>query len=464
MLARRIIRLAPRWLAIGLAVVAAVPPAAGIELGISVGRDGELYVLRQGTYEELFPGQGLAAPGNAVLAVDVVRPDRATDRLLVPGTETADTEDGASILFEDQSGTLFVLWQARVNVIHSRLQLAGLHGGEWTELVEVSGNPFGWKSSLQLAVTRDTFHTESSDGALETWVRTVAHLLWWEEGPAGEPLPHYSPVTFLNGVYTGWNPVFLLEGFDPAEAAGSLVEHDSPVARAPRIEAGRNGQSVVLAFVSTATGALVTTSVEVLPGEVAFIADIVRHQIVDLGREYRDKPDALASKVRHQIVDLGRRLGLHPSFAAYAAQSAADEIVAALPAENPRNLAERVRHQIVDLGARMTDRGLNRANAAARLQVLETSSGDSGAPPNLVCLLEASVREVPQTGELENALFLSPSGREVVASWVEDGVVYYRESRGAGWSDGRPLRLGSQLPLAQAREILERRADERSDE
>jgi hypothetical protein len=203
--------------------------------------------------------------------------------------------------------------------------------------------------------------------------------------------------------------------------------------------------------------------VEVLPGEVAFIADAIRNQIVDIGRDLRDKPQALAERVRNQIVDLGNRLDLHPSVPAYAAQRAATEILTSPPDEGLHSLAERIRNQIVDIGARMTDRGLDRTSASSSIQVLETPNHDAGAPPNLLRWIEASVRPAPRTGEQDNALFLSQSGREVLVSWSEGGVVYYRESRGAGWSEARPLRLGSDLDLARAHEILARRADERGD-
>jgi len=100
---------------------------------------------------------------------------------------------------------------------------------------------------------------------------------------------------------------------------------------------------------------------------------------------------------------------------------------------------------------------------ASKLQVVETtSSGDDGAPPNLIRLSRASLRPAPETGEGENALFLSQDGREAVVSWQErSDLIYYRESRGEGWSGLRSLRLGEGLDLAKAREILAQRAHER---
>ena len=456
-------RLRP-WALVVLGLALAAAPARGAERDAAVSSDGALYVVREGTYGELFPGQGLADPGNSALAIDVVSPTEGSRRLLVPGTETSDVEDSASIFFEDQSGTLFVLWQSRVTVIHSRLNLIGLRSEEWTAPIETSGNPFGWKSSPQLAVTRDTFHTQESDGSLRTWTRTVVHLVWWEDGPSGEVLVLYSPVTLLDGTYTGWNPVYRLDEFDLGAGIASPAAMNLPLAQAPRIEAGRNAQSVVAAFVLPGSGQLVTAALEVLPGEISFIADKVRNQIIEVGRQYPDQPKVVAGKVRNQIIEVGNRIGLHPSISAYAAQVAAEEIEASSTTK-PSSLAEKVRNQIIEVGARITDRGLTRVKATQRLEILETSNGEvAGAPPNHLRVVEASNRPAPQTGKKENALFLSLSGGEVLASWVEDGAVYYRESRGQEWTDARPLRLDGEIDLARAREILARRADERSDE
>lgn len=458
----------PVLAASALALVLAVAPAAAVGRDAAMGSDGELYFVRQSTYGELFPGQGLADPAYVVLALDVTRPDRASRRLLVPGTETGDVEESASILFEDQSGTLFLLWQSEINTLHWRLNLVGFRGGEWTEPIEISGNPFVWKSSPQLAVTRDTYLTEEEDGSLRSWNRTVVHLLWWEEGASGEPVAQYSPVTLIDGVYTGWNPVYRLP--DLARVGGDTPS-PSPLnyslARAPRLEAGRNRQSVVLAFVDGASGELVTLGVELMPGEIAFIADRVRAQISDLGRKpgAGGGPSSLAEKARAQISDLGSKLGLHPGFTRYLAEETHQAIITGDPAEPIGRLADRIRAQISDLGARITDRGFDRLARKDALQVLEVPDiPASTRPPTLIRLVLASVRQAPATGTEGLTMHLSPDGRDAVVAWSEDGAVVYRESRGDGWSGARSLRLVNGLDRAGAQAILERRADERGGE
>lgn len=433
----------------------------------AVGAGGELYQVRAGSYGELFPGQGLAAPENAALALEIVRPDRPRELLLVPETAGEDVEDSASVLFEDDSETLYVLWQSKVNTIHSRLNLVGFQGGRWTESIEISGNPFGWKSSPQLAVTRDSFESEVADGGFRTWQRTVLHLIWWEDGPFG-PQVLYTPVVLIDGEYTGWNPVYHLE--DLALAAGSPLMPSNPeLARAPRLEAGVNGQSVVIGFVPAAGGELVTVALELLPGEISALANAIRHQIIDVGRQVKETEGlgGLAGKVRHQIIDVGSRLKLHPGVSSFIAEQVEEHILAQHPQRSITAIAGDVRHQIIDVGAHVTDRGFDRLGAASVYRVIELPEGDRTdatgvtAPPDLVRVVQASARQLPETGSEAHTLYLSEDGQSVVVSWNDGKTLLYRESRGAGWSEVRRLRLGGELDLGRAQALLERRADER---
>lgn len=450
----------------GLAVA---EPAYGAGVrSLSVGSEGELYVIREGAYGELFPEQNLAEPGNPALALERNGAEGSSERFLVPGTETADVEDSASLLFEDESGTLFILWQTRFNVIHSRLNLIGFQDGEWSEPIEISGKPFGWKSSAQFALTRDNFRTEEDDGSLRRWSRTVIHLVWWEEGPEGEPQVQYSPVTFLDGLYTGWNPVYQLAELEPPLASGIPQSLGwSPVAEAPKIEAGRNGHSVVVGFVDASAGRLVSLEIEMVPGELSFIGDKVRAQIIEVGRDAG--PDVLAKKVQQRVDELGDPLGLHPGVSEYLAAKASQEILGADPGEALANLAGKIRAQIIEVGARMTDRGFGRlaTKGLSTARILELSTGEeqeSESPAHMIHIARTFEDEVPATGREGVALHLSNSGHALVVSWHGDEHVYYRESLDQGWSPVRVLRLGKDLDLSQANQILEQRADERAPE
>lgn len=455
-------------LASGLCLSLAEPATALNAPEAAVGAEGQIYLVRTGTYGELFPEQGLGDPENPALALEIVHPNQSHERLLVPDTQDDDLEDSASVLFEDDSQTLFVLWQTKLNFLHSRLNLIGYRDGQWSQTIEISGSPFGWKSEPQIAVTRDSFDTLEADDTLRTWQRTVVHLIWWEPGPVG-PQALYTPVVLIDGVYTGWNPVYHLDEL-AAEAGAPLAEPNAALAEAPRIEAGMNGQSVVIGFVPTNGGEVVTMALELLPGEISALADAVRHQIIDVGRQVRGTggPGALADKVRHQIIDVGARLKLHPGVSAYAATQVHDWIAASDPQRPISSIADEVRHQIIDVGAHATDRGFDRLSARTAYQVIELlSSGDvdgtgSIAPPDLIRVVKASARPAPRTGTQKHTLYLSGDGTGVVAAWPEGSTLRYRESVGDGWSEVRTLRLDAQLDLQSAQALLQRRADTRS--
>lgn len=83
---------------LGLAASAAWPAASQ---QATLGAAGELYLARTGSYGDLFPGAkgtGIDA-GSAVLALEIVRPGQAAERVLVPGTESTDEEELPALLF-----------------------------------------------------------------------------------------------------------------------------------------------------------------------------------------------------------------------------------------------------------------------------------------------------------------------------------------------------------------------------
>jgi len=442
-------------------------PAAAQSPETAVGAEGEVYSIHQGAYGELFPGVGLVPEENSVLALEIARQTEPSELILVPGTESADEEDSASLLFEDDTETLFVLWQTKKNLIHSWLNLSGYSEGTWTEVAEITGNPFGWKSSPQLEISRDSFHTEEPDGTLRTWKRTVAHLIWWEESLAG-PEVFYSPVVLIDGSYIGWNPVYKLEDLVAATAGPAPREINLPLAEATKVEAGKDRQSVVVGFVHKGTGEVISLSIDTIPGELSYVADKIRNQIIDVGRTlFPDQPSALADKVRNQIIDVGLRCGMHPAIATYAADQAQASVAAASPRVPIESLADDIRNQIIDVGARLPERGIGHEAAISKIQVVEVErpatggSAANGSPTNLIRVIRAATRATPETGTTENHLYLSPSGEDALVAWSEDGQIFYRESRGEGWSTVRRLGIGVGVDQGLAWKILETRAHER---
>jgi len=457
-------------LSVSVAVVAALAATLGAvparsQTTTTVGDHGELYTVETGLYGDLFPGQSLADTDNASLALDITRPGQALERLLVPGTGTEDFEDSASLVFDDESGALFILWQTKINLIHSKLDLVSFHDGEWSPVIEIWGSPFGWKTAPQLAVTRDQFVTETEDGGTRAWARTVVHVIWAEDGTYG-PNILYSPIILLDGEFVGTSPVYSLTDLANLGDQGISGGVELALAEAPRIQAGRNGQTVVIGFTDAASGRLVTLEMEVLPGEVSYLADRCRRQLIGIGNKLRTEPTAYLDEVRRQLIGIGRKIDLHPGVAMYAADVAVDEILTERPSADVAAIADGVRRQIIAVGARMTDRGVDRTLPKTGYSILDLSNDESTTSDRGADLIRVStVANLPAPpidgSAAPISLYLSRSGDSVIVAWPEGARLVYHESRDGGWGDRLQLVIGSPgVPsLERAKEMLRQRAE-----
>jgi hypothetical protein len=425
-----------------------------------LGTGGQLFAVKAGEYGGLFPGGRATDATNTVLAVDVVRADAAVERLLVPGTEGSEVERLPSLVFEEASGTVFLVWESRINVIHPVLMLSGLDpDGKWFEPVEVVGNAFANKTSPQLAITRDVSSWTTNEGDTITRYRTVLHLLWGEEDGTGLYETFYTPIVFDNGVLNGRNPIYELGSFDPAKGEATSFALSPELVRVAKIQAGRDERTVVVAFTSQLTRRLVTLEIDWLPVELASLADGLRSQIIDTGVKvsYPANRAALATKARAGILANGA--AFHPEIL----RALADRIYAAVLSDSGSNLvalADGLRSQIIDTGAKLSGRGLRRLSSTAPPAggIAEIPAGESEThTSHLIEFRLASSRPAPAVGAGPVTLFVSENGEDTMIAWNEIGRLLYRESRGDGWSEVLELRLNETFDLARALDVLQRR-------
>lgn len=432
-----------------------------------LGADGAVYVAKTGTYGELFPGAKGGTASDPVLALEVTKPGSPAQRILVPSTANSEVEKSPALLYEDQSETVYLVWQSAINSIHPILQLSGFDGTAWSEPIEVTGNPFAPKTSPQMAITRDTFGALNEDGELVVKHRTILHLIWEEELETGRVLEtFYSPILFIDGVYLGWNPVYRLSSFDPSEAATGTAASPALV-RSPTIQGGRDGRTVVVAFVSPAKQRLISLEIDALPQEFSQLADKARSHIIDLGR--RPNPPrglkAIADEAQAGIVDLGR------AFHTEIAESLADQVYEKIMKSGTQDLTflgGAARSHIIDLGAKLSGRGLRNPKAAAvsverTVEVTPTAPGfpapETPQSSNFLQFRLASSRPVPDVGTASAdtlRVFISESGDNVLIAWPDKNRVLYRDTKGGGWNNVREIKLSDSLDLSRAYEILER--------
>jgi hypothetical protein len=431
-----------------------------------LGGAGELFTVRSGAYEELFPGQSGAAPENPVLSLVVTLPDSTSTRLLVPGTEGAEVESAPFLLYEEDSRSLFLVWASRINSIHSTLRLASYNGTSWTETIEIIGNLFSFKTEPRLAITRDTYRLPRSNGEDILRHRTILHLIWNEDGNSKQATTLYSPVILEEGAYVGWNPIFNLLDFIPSEAAVTDFEPAVALVQSPTIESGRDGRTVVAAFISTNSRQLVTLGIEVLPRELLSLADIARGIIINIGRKlsYPANASRIAQEVHAAVIKEGD--AFHPEVISSIADQVATQIVTARAGESSLlSVADGARGIIINIGRKLSGGGLKNPNVSLirdfLIEVPENVESPEPTRQHAFQIQVLSARPAPRVGQGAVQVFMSERGTDVLIAWAAEDRVFYRETAGQGWSPIKELRLSSELTQDRAYQVLEQRVRNR---
>jgi hypothetical protein len=453
-------------LALALGTLAAGAARADMH-DVALATDGTVYQVRADLYGKLFPQGKEAAAANPVIALDVTSPDGPPRRILVPSTAGADLESLPSVLFADDSQTVFLLWRTEFN-FHPLLQLAGFDGRSWSKVIQVTGgNPFADKTSPQFTITRDAYAETAGDGTEITHHRLVLHLIWQEQNAASQLATFYTPIVINDGTYIGWNPIYNLDDFLPASrAAAALANGMTSLVSTPMLQVGPDSRTVVVVYTSASTSRMAAIEVDVLPQELGQLAEKARAHIVDLGRKsYPGNYVSMAEAARAHIVDLG------VAFQPQVISSIADRIRDLILAEGAAGselavVAEKARAHIVDLGAQLSGWGL-RPSGNEMAKILEIGDTPNPVPPADDLAISPSYLfqfrvsanlPAPQVGTGTVRLFASETGENLIVSWAQTDRLLYRNSRADGtWSDPKQLVFSNNLDLAKAYQILDQR-------
>jgi hypothetical protein len=456
-----------RTLLLALAFGALAAAARADVHDVALSTDGTVYQARADLYGKLFPQGKETAAANPVVALDVTSPDSPPRRILVPGTAGPDLESLPSVLFADDSQTVFLLWRTEFN-FHPLLQLAGFDGRSWSKVIQVTGgNPFADKTSPQFTITRDAYAETADDGTGTTHHRVVLHLIWQEQNAASQLATFYTPIIINDGDYIGWNPIYDLDDFSPASrAAAAAPSGMTSLVSTPMLQVGSDSRTVVVVYTSASAARMVAIEVNVLPQELGQLAEKARAHIVDLGRKnYPGNYVSMAEATRAHIVDLGG------AFQPQVISSIADQIKALILAEGAAGselavVAEKARAHIVDLGVQLSGWGL-RPSGNEMAKVLEIGGTPNPVPPAddttvlssyLFQFRVSANLPAPQVGTGAVRLFSSETGESLIVSWAQTDRLFYRNSRADGtWSDPKQLVFSNNLDLTKAYQILDQR-------
>jgi hypothetical protein len=438
-----------------------------------LGSGGELYRVETGAFNDLFPGQTPPPgvdPASSALALAIERPGAAAQKLLVPTTDGGDVETLPSLIYEDTSSTLYLVWERRVNNIHPVLMLTGFSNGSFTDPIELVGDSFADKSHTQIALTRDQYATPDASGNPVTRSRTILHVLWAQDDSSGVNT-FYTPVIFEEGAYIGGNPVYRLNDLGSGTHVALGYPLSPGILHSPALESGQDGRTVAIGFVTSDTQKLVTVELDALPAALSELADKARAQFIDLGRKSNQPSrQALADFAQTTILSAGAN-----AFRPEVLKAIADQVSAAILASSPQqtlpSIADMVRAQIVTTGAKFAGRGLRSFgdDATVKLAEVAVQPPDGGAgnpvptPSQIFQMRMTSSRPAPNVasgpGIGETRLFVSETGERVIASWldVSGNQLLYRVSDDGTWSDPLALKLSGSLGLQDAYKVLDQR-------
>jgi hypothetical protein len=420
-----------------------------------LGSNGEIFQLQLGLKSAILPAS--QGPDTHLAVLEISRRDGSTERFVVPGTgQGQDIESAATVLFEPATETLFIVWESRVNFIHSVLKMVSFDGTAWSDVISLRG---GWvtpRSTPTIAITRGEY--PSLDGSTSVH-RTILHMTWWESTPDGDEVL-YAPIILENGGFVEVQDSLVLAQVPTvgeADPAFGLVSE--ALLHSPDIRPARDADSVIIGFADAGSGLFRTVEVHAIPGQLSGFADRLRSRIVEFSTTEL-QPLQRAELAWSEISLLGANL--HPSVRDYIARGVFDYLVdSESPQDNPELLAEGVRRLVIEIGDSATGGSLMSFNDALRSRIVEfdSHSGERQTPSHVFTVRPTSERAAPLTPEAPTSLYLSPTGQQALVAWEEEGGISYIETTADGWTEGVTLRFGASLTQAIARQILSERAN-----
>jgi len=426
---------------------------AGESADMALAADGTVWTLRTGTWDELFNGGQKVGNDGLVLALEHVKGEGIVERWVVPDTETPEGEFSPSLIYEESTETLFLIWESLLPNAYSRLLLTSFHDGLWSEVIEVAGNRFSRKGSPQLLVTRNA----DPKGEGEAW--TVIHLTWWEESAIGKS-KRYAPVVLVDGAYVGWTPIQDLGFFLPE--TDDWLEPPEAVEEALTLQRGSDGSTVVVGFLDAHSGRLASVEIQSLPPELAQLAEDIRTALIDF---YAEDPtldaEALAAKARGHIIHIGHKF--HEATLRFLSEEIAAMIIAEgddLSAESVSVLASKARGHIIHIGARVKAGGLESDTPWQLVEIGQTVLG--GGPYQLLKVAAIGRWEAPEIEAEAIHFFVSESAHSALVAWEAENRVLYRETLADDeWSDVQQVALGETVDRDAAFEMLMSRVKNR---
>ncbi|MGZ7039471.1 MAG: hypothetical protein ACXVJO_14955 [Thermoanaerobaculia bacterium] len=213
----------------------------------------------------------LVAPGGTIYTIETVQVDEPSSkvqanymlslsvqdgdnvaRTIVPASTTPGTHWRATLAYDSESQTLFVLWLHMPNAMSSELLLAAYQDGKWQQAVSIDDKPYDLRYNLKIGITRRVAQLQN-DGTYADVPALVLHAVWWDETGAGEQA-RYALISIDKGALSSVDIHDLSEFVDAGDPAAAVdPTFNAQLLKHPTILDGPSTNSVDVVFANAQT-------------------------------------------------------------------------------------------------------------------------------------------------------------------------------------------------------------------
>jgi hypothetical protein len=140
--------------------------------------DGTLHVLRAGRAIDL--GVEDAPPESILIEHSSRAQDGTTTLGILPGSESYQDKRGLQLGFDEQTGTLLLLWTEDISA-YSHIRVGVFRDGAWTNSPLLPSQGISRAYNPQMRVTHQTVSYLDENDATVTKTSSIVAVVWWEE-------------------------------------------------------------------------------------------------------------------------------------------------------------------------------------------------------------------------------------------------------------------------------------------
>jgi len=173
-------------------------------------------------------------------------------RIPVPASTTEGLHWRATLAYDTESQTLFVLWLHMPNPMSSELLLAAYQNGHWQPAVSIDDRSYDLRYNLRIGITRRVSRLQQ-DGSYADVPALILHAVWWDDTGAGEQA-RYALISIDKGAVSSVDVHDMAEFIDATDAPAKVGDDfNRDLLKHPAVLDGPSPNSVDVLFADSKT-------------------------------------------------------------------------------------------------------------------------------------------------------------------------------------------------------------------